>query len=198
VVRAIADKNASQGLPILILGKNPFKTLQDPAPGEQERQVVQVESLEKVKDYIHSNDAAGLIINRDRQDITHDDISGILQILGLSRFLLLWPPDEVLDRFISSLLASNERANTKTFGEDRDDLQARIVTLKAKNASLEATIRTLVAALSQCDPWPEAYTGDENAWDLIMQNVPVADQDQGEFEQSYDEDSGEDEEFEEG
>ncbi|WP_109969234.1 hypothetical protein [Methanospirillum lacunae] len=198
MVRAIDNKHASPELPILILGKKTSTKKKDQGEDDQERQVVQVESLENIKDYFQSNDAAGLIITGDRQDIRHDDISDILHILGPSRFLLFRPSDEVMDRFIRSLLTSNEKADTKSYRDDYDELRGRISTLETKNASLEATIRTLVAALSQCDPWPEAYAGDENAWDLIMQNVPVADQDQAEFDQSYDENSGEEEEFEEG
>jgi hypothetical protein len=159
---------------------------------------VQVESLENVKDYFQSSDAAGLIITRERQDITHDDISDLVHILGSTRFLLFWPSKDVMDRLIGSVLTSGEKAETKSYHDDYDELRSRISTLETKNASLEATIRTLVAALSQYDPWPEAYAGDENAWDLIMQNVPVADQDQGEFDQSFDDNSGEEEEFEEG
>jgi hypothetical protein len=196
VVRAITDKPDSPGLPVLILGKKTSTKKPDPAEGDQHRQVVQVESLEQVNDYFQSSDAAGLIITRDRLDITHEDISGLLHILGPSRFLLFWPSDEVMDRFIGSVLTPGENGDTKSY--HNEDLRGRISRLETKNASLEATVRTLVAALSQCDPWPEAYAGDENAWDLIMQNVPVADLDQGEFDQSYDENSGEEEEFEEG
>ncbi|HWQ64767.1 MAG TPA: hypothetical protein VN429_10160 [Methanospirillum sp.] len=158
--------------------------------------MVQVKSLEQVNDYFQSSDAAGLIITRDRLDITHDDISSLLHILGPSRFLLFWPSDEIMDRFIGAVLTSGENADTKSY--HNEELRARISTLETRNVSLEATVRTLLAALSQYDPWPEVYAGDEKAWDLIMQNVPVADQDQGEFDQSYDENSGEEEEFEEG
>jgi len=194
VVRTIADNLASPGLPVFILGKIAFTKTQDQADGYHKSEVVQVESLEILKDSIRNSDSAGLIITRDRKDITHDDISDLLYILGPTRFLLLWPSDEMIDRFIWSV-ASSEKADTNSYHNDHDDLQSRIATLESKNASLEATVRTLVAALSQYDPWPEVYTSDKKAWDLIIQNIPVADQDQEEFDQPYDENSEEDEEF---
>lgn len=193
MVRDIADNPTSSGLPVLILGKTSAKNW-DLAENRQ-REVMQVESLDKARDLLLSSNAAGLIITRDMQNITSYDISDLLHILRPTRFLLFWPSDEMIHKFIGYVPPPGEKGDTKNFRDE--ELQNRISTLETRNASLEATIRTLIAALSQYDPWPEVYAGDEKAWDLIMQNVPVADQDSGEFHQPYDDNSQEDDEYEE-
>nr|WP_319538351.1 hypothetical protein [uncultured Methanospirillum sp.] len=190
----IAEQQTGPGLPILTLGKI-RDGLTDGQAGDKEDRFVPVESLKKAVEYLQSSDAAGLIISRDRQDISPDDLVTLVQALSSSRFLLLWPPDEMMR--VVRPVPSVEKEE-KEGSDDPESLHARIAILEARNASLEASMKTLVAALSQCDPWPEAYAGDEDAWELIMQGIPVADQDAEDFgDTGDDEGSDEDEEYDE-
>jgi len=189
VVSTITEQQTVPGLPIFILG-NTGGGLEENPTGDKENRYVPVESLKVAVEYLQNSDAAGLIISRDRQDISSDDLVSLVQALGSSRFLLLWPPDEMMK--VVRLMQSVEKAE-KDGSDDPESLHARIAILEARNASLEASMKTLVAALSQCDPWPEAYAGDEDAWELIMQGIPIADQDAEDFGNTGD-DEGSDEE----
>ncbi|WP_319580108.1 hypothetical protein [uncultured Methanospirillum sp.] len=190
----ITEQQTGPGLPILTLRKT-RDGLTEGQAGDKEDRFVPVESLKKAVEYLKSNDAAGLIISRDRQDISPDDLVTLVQALGSSRFLLLWPPDEMM-RVIRPVPSVEKEE--KEGSDDPESLHTRIAILEARNASLEASMKTLVAALSQCDPWPEAYAGDENAWELIMQGIPVADLDAEDFgDTGDDEGSDEEEEYDE-
>ena len=194
MVSTITEQQTVPGLPILILG-NTGGGLEENPTGDKENRFVPVESLLKAVEYIQSSDAAGLIISRDRQDISPDDLVTLVQALGSSRFLLLWPPDEMM-RVIRPVPSVEKEE--KEGSDDPESLHAIIAILEARNASLEESMKTLVAALSQCDPWPEAYAGDENAWELIMQGIPVADLDVEDFgDTGDDEGSDEEEEYDE-
>lgn|GEM_PF-6358870 len=194
MVSTIAEQQTGSGLPILILGNVPGRLEENPTDDKQENRFVPVESLIKAIEYLQSNDAAGLIISRERHDISPDDLVTLLQALGSSQFLLLWPPEEIM-KVVRPITVKKEM---KDESNDPENLQSRIAILEARNASLEALMKTLVAALSQCDPWPEAYAGDEDAWELIMQGIPVADLDAEDFgDTGDDEGSGEEEEYDE-
>ncbi len=194
MVSTITEQQTGPGLPILTLRKT-RDGLTEGQAGDKEDRFVPVESLKKAVEYLKSNDAAGLIISRDRQDISPDDLVTLVQALGSSRFLLLWPPDEMM-RVIRPVPSVEKEE--KEGSDDPESLHTRIAILEARNASLEASMKTLVAALSQCDPWPEAYAGDENAWELIMQGIPVADLDAEDFgDTGDDEGSDEEEEYDE-
>ena len=189
----IVEEQTGSGLPILILGKNPDGLEENPTGDKHENWLVPVESLIKAVEYLQSNDAAGLIISRERHDISPDDLVTLVQALGSSRFLLLWPPDEMM-KVVRPVTVKREM---KDESDDPESLHARIVILEARNASLEASMKTLVAALSQCDPWPEAYAGDEDAWELIMQGIPVADKDAEDFGDTGDDEGSSEEEYDE-
>ncbi len=197
VVREIADHRSGKGM-ILLLGETASQMAQDFTTGEQKIRFFPVKDLEEAKEQFFKNKAVGLIISRDRRDINPENVLNLIQNTIKNQrttpFLLLWPPDEMLNRFIRLVHASTETiADIDTC--DPEKLKTRIATLEAKNATLEGSIRTLVAALSQCDPWPEAYAGEESAWELVMQGLPVADRDSEEYS-GIEDDEGSDEEGE--
>ncbi len=192
MVSTIVEEERGPGLPILMLG-NTGGGLDENPTSDKENWLVPVESLIKAVEYLQSSDAAGLIISRERHDISPDDLVTLVQALGSSRFLLLWPPDEMMKVVRPVTL----KKVMKDELDDPENLHDKIAILKARNASLEASMKTLVAALSQCDPWPEAYAGDEDAWELIMQGIPVADKDALDFSDSGDDGESSEEEYDE-
>jgi len=194
VVSTIADEpvQMTSNSPILILGEAGIRIAHDNSKEVQDGIFLPVYSITEAFEHLQKGNAEGLIISREWKDIPADELVNLVQ-KGSSWFLLLWPPDEVLVNFIR-FIGIQRRPENEHAPDDMKELHARIASLESRNTSLEASVRTLLAALSQCDPLPEAYAGDENAWELILQGVPVADLDSGDYQTTGDQEFDEEDE----
>ncbi len=179
---------------ILVIGEDTIRILLGAPTTDQHDRFIQVQSVAEALDLLQKGETAGLIIGREYQNLTTTELKHLVHT-GSSWFLLLWPPGAILNRFIG-LDEPSHNPNNLEESDDREQLRERVATLEERNTTLEASIRTLVTALSQYEAGPEAYAGDEHAWDLIMQGVPVADQD-SEFQSDEDPEFDEDSETEE-
>ncbi len=137
-----------------------------------------------------------LLISRDMVDINEAEI---LQIFTDNHRTIIWPPDHLIESLIRLLTGSlsefsEEESIIDTFIQSSEILIKKNQDLTTRITALEGAVRSLLSALSQYDPAAEAYTGDNDAWNLIMQGLPTAGLDSEEYpEGEYDDP----EEFEE-
>ncbi|MDD1729223.1 MAG: hypothetical protein LUQ50_09140 [Methanospirillum sp.] len=174
---------------ILVIGEDTIHKLQDASATDHHDRFILVQSVTEALDLLQKGETTGLIIGREHQKLTTTEMKYLAQTES-SWFLLLWPPDVILNLFIWPDESSKNSNNREEPG-DQEHLRERIATLEARNTTLEASVRTLITALSQCEAKSDVYTGDEHAWDLIMEGIPVADQD-SEFQTDEEQESDED------
>lgn len=166
--------------PIIILGETAARIVRVHLTDLPEDSLISVQTMTQALTYLQKGYASALVISRDGPVITEDELNRLTRIHRLYQPPILWPQDELLESYVRQLVASRrwtmEKAKEPHIS-NAEDLRVKNAELTARVASLEAAVRSLVAALSQCDPWPEAYAGEQETWEMIMQGIPVADLD---------------------
>lgn len=128
--------------------------------------------IQAVQDILSFSQSA-IIISRDTP-LSPEDRAALPTSNSPGNLLLIWPPDDEILPWFETLIQQEEREPEERSNASHGDLTAENTELKGRVEALESAVRSLVAALSQCDPWPEAYADDHETWEMIMQGVPSA------------------------
>jgi hypothetical protein len=136
-----------------------------------------------------------VLISRDAEQFAPEDAILLQQLNNRDGLKIIWPPDESIELILQTLteeISTKEEDGEHASSEEYDNLQEKNAELQSRVDALESAVRSLVAALSQCDPWPEAYADDHETWELLMQGIPSAEaQDETMNEPDYDLDEDE-------
>lgn len=151
--------------------------------------------IQTVHDMLSSSQSNSVIISRDTP-LSPADMRALPESITPANLLLIWPPDEEILPWFETLMHQHEQAPEERGITSPVDLITENTELKGRVEALESAVHSLVAALSQCDPWPEAYADDHETWEMIMQGVPAAGMSPNE-QDSTDEEGQYDDEYEE-
>lgn len=162
--------------------------------------IVCARNIEEAQKNLNSTRKTDVLISRDAEPIPLPNLLQLTQQRKNYNITIIWPPDEAIGPYIQEM---TEQASTLTKSvetvispENAEKIQTENAELQARVTALESAIRSLVAALSQCDPWPEAYADDHETWEMIMQGIPqagMAPDDDDEQQYTTDEDESDEE-----
>lgn len=181
---------------IIVLGKTASQTVRLLKNDQKDCPFIIADTIADAIDWLEGQVSDSLLISRDMVDIKEAEF---LQILTGNHRSIIWPPDNLIEPFIRHLTRSlseisEDDAIIDTFIKSSEILIRKNQDLTTRIIALEGAVKSLLSALSQYDPVAEAYTGEIDAWELIMQGLPTAGLDPDEFsEKEYDDP----EEFEE-
>lgn len=179
---------------IIFLGKDASPIASSLTSYQTEIELIYADTLAKVRMHADPADGAILLISRDMENLTEEDL---LSISDLYFQLIVWPPDDVIPALIRIVAARGRDLSAAepvidTLVQSSEILLKKNQELSGRITALEAVVRSLLAALSQYDPAVEAYAGEEDAWELMMQGLPAAGQAPEEYSEEEYDDSDED------
>lgn len=181
---------------IIIIGKTATEMIRSVQDQYPDISLHYASHIQAVLDLLSVSQSAGVIISRD-VSLSSEDMPAPLSSISPGNRYLIWPPDEEILPWFTALTQQAGHITEKRGVGSPGDLTAENEELKGRVEALESAVRSLVAALSQCDPWPEAYADDHETWEMIMQGVPTAGMspkqqdltdDEGEYDEAYEED----------
>lgn len=162
---------------MIILGKTAGGIAHPILKNQPDYPLIIADTFKKAMEILDGEMGDALLVSRDFSDISEDDLAGITRNSPI--FTLIWPPDSLIEPFIWKFLQDFSREpvmdpdinelvqSTRVLIRENEDLTRRI-------GSLEAVVRSLISALSQYEPVTEAYADNEDAWNIIMKNMPSA------------------------
>lgn len=138
---------------------------------------IPVGTLDEAENMMNREEGGILLIWRDFFNPNRDEISRLLNSAPYP--VILWPSDQHLDLLLSHLCVEHPDnpelcSNSEEIIEKTKNLAQENEVFRRRIAVLEGSIRSLISALSQYEPAAEAYTTDEDAWEMIMKNIPTA------------------------
>lgn len=157
---------------IIIIGETAaeiIRSVQDQYPDISLHYASHIQAVQHILSFGQS----AIIISRDTP-LSPEDRAALPTSISPGNLLLIWPPDDEILPWFETLIQQEELAPGDRGIALSGDLTAENIELKGRVEALESAVRSLVAALSQCDPWPEAYADDHETWEMIMQGVPAA------------------------
>jgi hypothetical protein len=163
---------------IIILGKTASKIAESLCPKLPDCPVIITETPAQAGKMLEEMKGDTLIISRDASDISDEDLIRLIDNTALST--LIWPPKSRIEPFIRHFIQAHsedveEEPVIHELIEGTEVLLQKNQELTDRITSLQSVVRSLLSALSQYEPAAEAYADHEDAWGIIMNNMPVAD-----------------------
>ncbi len=147
---------------IIVFGKTAVEAVRSILGCSSAEQVREVISLREYQDELQAGRAGLLVVSRDAPGIDADRFFGTGGEGGSASLLFISPRGDELEKGVLLLTGPSLHL--------RDENQR----LKAKITILNGVIKSLLTALSQYDLTYGEFTGEDDAWNLLMQSLPAA------------------------
>lgn len=188
---------------VILLGNSAIQNARSELSEKPEKCYIVADSFHELFNLLKEGEGHIVVISRDAPGFGREELFRLRDLDENESICFIWPPDDTLSAIISSLstpagieMSGEQISNPDQSGEQ--NLIVRNQELTERITALEAVVRSLLTALSQFDLSYEAYTGEEDAWKLIMRGLPAAElspddfleDESGEIDEEYDDSEG--------